>query len=109
MSELARGGDGCLMPNDSPRATPLALLRGVLLALAVLTSAAAAAVLGFAAYLFVQGYSGGGSQQSAAPVAFLLAFLVLVVVGLPLTLAGALSWAGYVTTARKHRRLLGGE
>jgi hypothetical protein len=95
--------------NHPPRATRLVLLRGVLLALAVLTSAAAAAAAGFAAYLFVQGYSGGGSQPSAAPLAFPLSFLILVVAGLPLTLAGFLFWAGYVTTARRLRRLLGSE
>jgi hypothetical protein len=105
----ARGGDGCLMLNDPPRATRLVLLRAALLTLAVLTSVAAAAVLGFAAYLFAQGYADGGRQQGAAPLAFPLSFLIAVVVGLPLTLTCALSWAGYVATSRRHRRLLGSE
>jgi hypothetical protein len=52
------------MLNDPPRPTRLGLLRGALLAFAVLTSAAAAVVVGFAAYLFAEGYSGGSSQQS---------------------------------------------
>ena len=80
------------------------MVRRALLAFAVLTSAAAAAVLGFAAYLFAEGYS-DGSQQSVAPLAFLLAFLVLAVVGMPLMLACALSWAGYLNAARKNHQL----
>lgn len=81
------------------------MLRGALLGFAVLTSAAAAAVLGFAAYLFAEGYSGGSSQQGVAALAFALSFLVLAVVGVPLTLACAVSWAGYLTAARKNRQL----
>ena len=56
------------------------LLRRALLALAVLASAAAATVVGFAVYLVVEGYSGGGDPQSVAPLAFPIAFLVLAVV-----------------------------
>jgi hypothetical protein len=93
------------MTNHPPRATRLVLLRGALLAFAVLTSAAAAVVLGFAAYLFAEGYSGGGNPQSVAPLAFPFAFLLLGVVGLPLTLACAVSWVGYRTATRKGRRL----
>jgi hypothetical protein len=92
------------MLNNPPRSARLVMLRGALLAFAVLTSAAAAAVLGFATYLFAEGYS-GSSQQGVAPLAFLLSFLVLAVVGVPLTLACAVSWAGYLTAARKNRQL----
>jgi hypothetical protein len=92
------------MLNNPPRATRLAMLRWALLAFAVLTSAAATAVLGFAAYLFAEGYSGGSSQQGIAALAFPLSFLVLAVAGMPLTLACAVSWAGYLTAARKHRQ-----
>lgn len=81
------------------------MLRGALLAFAVLTTAAAAAVLGFAAYLFAEGYSGGSNQQGVASLAFPLAFLVLAVVGVPLTLACTLSWAGYFSAARKNNQL----
>jgi drug/metabolite transporter (DMT)-like permease len=81
------------------------LLRGTLLGFALLTSAAAVIVLGFVAYLFAQGYSGGNNPQSIAPLAFPLSFLILVIVGIPLTLVCAVSWAGYVTAARKNRRL----
>ncbi len=102
---LARGGDGYLMLNDPPRVTRLVLLRRALLALAVLTSAAAAVVLGFAACLFAQGYSGGSDPQSVAALAFPLSFLVLAVVGAPVTLACAASWAGYLAAARKSGRL----
>ena len=93
------------MMNDSSRATRLVLLRRALLALAVLVSAAAAAVFVFAAYLFTEGYSGGGSAQSAAPLAFPLAFLVLAIVGLPVALACAASWIGYLAAARRSRGL----
>jgi len=81
------------------------LLRRALLALAVGVSAAAAAVLVFAAYLFTEGYSGGGNPQSVAPLAFPLAFLVLTVVGLPVALACAASWIGYLAAARRSRSL----
>jgi hypothetical protein len=93
------------MMNDSTRAARLVLLRRSLLALAVLVSAAAAAVVVFAAYLFTEGYSGGGNPQSVAPLAFPLAFLVLVVAGLPVTLLCAASWIGYLAAARRSRDL----
>jgi hypothetical protein len=93
------------MLNDPPRAARLGLLRGALLTFAVLTSVVAAVVVGFAAYLFAEGYSGGSSQQSVAALAFPLAFLILAVAGLPLTLACAVSWAGYLSAARKNRQL----
>ena len=80
------------------------LLRGVLLGFAVLASAAVAAVAVVAAYLFSEGYSGGGDPQSIAPLAFPLSFLVLLVAGLPATLACAAAWAGYCAVARKIRR-----
>jgi FtsH-binding integral membrane protein len=93
------------MMNDSARATRLVLLRRFLLALAVLVSAVAVAVVGFAGYLFTEGYSGGGSSQSVAPLAFPLAFLVLAIVGLPVALACAASWIGYLAAARRSRSL----
>ena len=93
------------MMNDSARATRLVLLRRFLLALAVGVSAAAAAVLVFAAYLFTEGYSGGGNPQSVAPLAFPLAFLVLATVGLPVAAACAASWIGYLAAARRTRSL----
>jgi hypothetical protein len=52
------------MLNNPPRSTRLATLRGALLAFAVLTSAAAAAVLGFAAYLFAEGYTPAQGRPS---------------------------------------------
>jgi hypothetical protein len=93
------------MMNDSSQATRLVLLRRALLGLAVLVSAAAAAVLGFAGYLFTEGYSGGGNPQSVAPLAFPLAFLVLAIVGLPVALACAGCWIGYLAAARRSRSL----
>jgi hypothetical protein len=91
--------------NYSPRARRLALLRRVLLGLAVLASSAAAAVVGFAVYLFIQGYSGGGNPQSIAALAFPIAFGVLTVVGLPVALVCAATWAGYLSAARQSRQL----
>ena len=93
------------MMNYSPRARRLALLRRVLLGLAVLASAVAATVVGFAVYLFIQGYSGGGNPQSIAALAFPIAFGVLTVIGLPVALACAATWAGYFTAASKSRQL----
>lgn len=92
------------MTNDLWRAWRLALLRWALLGFAVLASAAAATVVGFAAYLFSQGYSGGGDPQSVAPLAFPLSFLVLVVVGVPASFACAAGWVGYVAVARRSRK-----
>ena len=81
------------------------LLRRTLLALAVLTTAATAVVIGFAANLLVQGYSGSNDPQSVSALAIPLAFIILGAAGLPLTLASAGAWAGYLTAARKHRQL----
>jgi len=92
------------MTNYQSRARWLALLRWVLLAFAVLASVAAVAVIGFAAYLFSEGYSGGGDPQSVSALAFPISMLVLVVAGLPAVLACAAASTGYVTVARKSRR-----
>jgi Flp pilus assembly protein protease CpaA len=92
------------MMNLPSRAQRLVLLRRTLLAFSVLASAAAAAVVVFAAYLFTEGYSGGGDPQSVAPLAFPLAFLILVVVGLPVAVVCAASWTGYLAAARKSRQ-----
>jgi hypothetical protein len=93
-----------MTPEDSSRAKRLALLGRALLAFALLASAALAAVLGFAVYLFAQGYSGGSNPQSVAALAFPLSFLVVIIVGLPVALACALAWAGYFAAVRKSRR-----
>ena len=44
-------------------------------------------------------------ESGVASLAFPLAFLVLAVVGVPLTLACTLSWAGYFSAARKNNQL----
>jgi hypothetical protein len=93
-----------MMPEDPSRPRRLVLLRWALLAFAVLASAAVVAVLGFAVYLFAQGYSGGSDPQSVAALAFPLSFLVVIVVGLPVALICALAWAGYFAAARRSRR-----
>ena len=93
------------MMSYPPRAARDVILRRALLAVAVLTSAAAVVVVGFAVSLFASGYSGDGDPQSMSGLAFPIAFLILGVVGLPLMLASAASWAGYLSAARKNRRL----
>jgi hypothetical protein len=93
------------MMNHFPRARRLVLLRRTLLGLAVLASAAAVAVVVFAAYLFTEGYSGGGNPQSIAALAFPIAFLVLTVIGFPVAVVCAASWTGYLAAARKSRQL----
>jgi len=90
------------MMNHFPAARRLVLLRRALLALAV--RAAAVTVAGFAGYLIIEGYSGGGDPQSVAPLAFPIAFLVLAVVGLPVAVVCAATWTGYVAAARKSRQ-----
>jgi hypothetical protein len=89
------------MTTDSSRARRLKLLRGALLAFAVLASAAAAIVVGFAAYLFVGGYSGGGDPQSVAPLLIPFSLLILAYVGLPASLVCAAGWIGYAAVDRK--------
>jgi hypothetical protein len=93
------------MLNYAPRVTRLTLLRDALLGVAVLTSAATATVLGFCVYLFIQGYSDSNDPQSVAPLAFPITFLILAYIGLPLALACAASWIGYLSAARRNRRL----
>ena len=92
------------MINFPSRAQRLVLLRRALLGFSVLASAAAATVVGFAAYLFTEGYSGGGDPQSVAPLLFPFAFLILAVVGLPASVLCAASWTGYLAMARKSRQ-----
>jgi hypothetical protein len=92
------------MINFPSRAQRLVLLRRALLGFSVLASAAAATVVGFAAYLFTEGYSGGGDPQSVAPLLFPLAFLILAVVGLPMAVICAASWTGYLAASRKSRQ-----
>ena len=92
------------MTNDPSRARWLALLRWALLALAVLTAAAAVTVIGFAAYLFSEGYSAPADPEGLEQIAFPLSLLVLFVAGLPLTLASVAAWTGYVTVTRKSRQ-----
>lgn len=93
------------MTNDSSRDRRLARLRWALLAFAVLASAAAAIVVGFAAYLFSQGYSGDGDPQSVAPLAFPIALLILAYVGLPASLVCAAGWLGYAAVDRKIHKI----
>lgn len=105
---LMRADDSCLMmPDDAPPPGWLVVLRWVLLGLAVLVSAAAAVVFGFAVYLFAAGYSGGSNPESVAPLAIPLAFLVWVIVGVPAALVCALAWAGYFAAGRRIRRSSG--
>ena len=75
-----------------------------MLVLSVVASAVAAVVLGFVAYLFIGGYSGGSSPTSVTPVLFPIAILLFVLVGLPSLLLCGLMWAGYSLSTRRRRR-----
>jgi hypothetical protein len=102
---LARCADSYLLMLDEPwRARRLALLRRVLLGVAVLASASVATVLGFAVYMFAEGYSGGSSPHGVASLAFPMSFLVVIFAGLPCALVCALAWAGYFAAARRTGR-----
>ena len=73
-------------------------------ALSLLASAIVASVLGFVAYLFIGGYSGGSSPTSVTPVLFPIAILLFVLAGLPSLLLCGLMWAGYSLSTRRRRR-----
>lgn len=92
-----------MKPDAGSRVTRFVLLPAAALALAVLASAAVAAVLGFAVSLFAQGYSGGGDPQSVAALAFPMALLVVIVAGLPAALVCAVAWVSYAAAARRSR------
>jgi hypothetical protein len=97
--------DCCLMMRaDSSPPRRLVVLQRILLGFAVLASAAAAVVFGFALYLFAGGYSGGSNPESISALAFPLSFLVMIVVGLPAALVCALAWAGYLGAVGRSRR-----
>jgi hypothetical protein len=92
------------MPDDSLPPRWLVVLRRALLGLAVLASVATVVVLGFAVYLFAQGYSGGNNPESVAPLAIPLSFLVYVFVGVPTGLVCAGAWLGYFAATKRIRR-----
>lgn len=81
------------------------VLRRVLLSLALLTSAAAAVVVGFGMYLIFEAYAGPGGPESLGGLAFALGAMELVVVGLPAALTSGLAWAGYAAAASRSRCL----
>jgi hypothetical protein len=93
-----------MMPDDSPPPRWLVVLRWTLLGLAVIASVATAVVLGFAANLYHQGYSGGNNPESVAAVAFPIALGIYAFVGVPLALLCAGAWVGYYAVTRRIRR-----
>jgi len=93
-----------MMDNASPPPWWLVVLRWALLGLAILASAATALVFGFAANLFLQGYSGGNNPESIAPLAFPIAFAIYALVGVPTALVCTLTWVGYYAATRRIRR-----
>jgi hypothetical protein len=100
-----------MTPKSSSQAHPskaqwLLVLRRVVFGLAVLASAAEASVLGYAAFFFVWGYSGGSDPASPDPLLIPLAFLVVLVAGLPIALVCAVTWAGYFAMARRRTRTM---
>ena len=75
--------------------------------MAVLASAAAAAILGFLAYLIIAGYSGGSSRTNLAPLAFPVAIYFFVVAGLPAVLICAVLWICYRASTPTARTVTG--
>ena len=108
----ARPDDCYLMtPKISSRVHPskaqwLVVLRRVVFGFAVLASAAETAVLGYAAFFFVWGYSGGSDPASPDPLLIPFAILVVLVAGLPIALVCAVTWAGYFAMARRRTRTM---
>jgi hypothetical protein len=92
------------MKKTPPWATRHVLARRALLALAVLTTAAAAVAVGFAAILFIDGHHAGNDPE-ATQLAFGLSYVILGVAGLPLMAVSAACWAGYRSAAVKARQL----
>ena len=88
------------------RARWLVALRRVVFGFAVLASAAEAALLGYAAFLFAWGYSGGSDPASPDPLVIPFAILLVLVVGLPIALVCGVSWAGYFAMARRRTRTM---
>lgn len=80
------------------------MIRRILLAFAVLASAADTAVLGYAAFLFASVYLRGNNPTSPDPLLIPFAILVVFYVGLPIALVSAVAWAGYLAMARKRPR-----
>jgi 1,4-dihydroxy-2-naphthoate octaprenyltransferase len=75
----------------------------ILLGLAALASAGTLVILGFLVNLFAAGYSGGNNPQSVAPLAFVVAFIGFVAVGVPAILVTAGLWVGFVRSATRTR------
>jgi hypothetical protein len=100
-----------MTPKNSSLANPskarwLVALRRVVFGFAVLASAAETAVLGYAAFLFAWGYFGGNNSTSPDPLLIPFAFLMVLVVGLPIALVCAMTWAGYFAMARRRARTM---
>ena len=107
----ARPDDCYLMtPGNSSRAASkarwLVVLRRVVFGFAVLASAAEAALIGYVAFFFIYGYWGGTDPASPDPLLIPLAMLVLFVVGMPIGLVCAVTWAGYFAMARRRTRTM---
>src|SRR5215469_11268178 len=98
LAASVRRADSDLMMRDdrSPRGR-LVLWRRVLLALAVLTSVAVAAVLGYAFLLLAWGSSHDD------PMAIPYFYLVVIVAGTPAALACGMAWIGYIAVTRRSR------
>jgi hypothetical protein len=88
-------------PGDRSKARRLELQRRILLAVALLASAAAAVVVGFGMYLIVESYAVPGGPESLGGLAFALGAIELAVVGLPAVITCGLAWAGYAGAARR--------
>jgi hypothetical protein len=92
------------MTTESSRARRLAIARWALLVLAVLASAAAATVVGFAAYLLGAGYTAPSDPQSPDGMVSAIGYALFVIVGLPVSFVCAASWVGYFAVTSRSRR-----
>lgn len=94
-------GAGRWLTGYLGRWSGLSLLSRILLALSALSSLAVAVILTFVLYLFIGGFSGGNGPTSVAPVLFPIAFLLLIVAGLPSMVVCGLLWVGYAASRRR--------
>ena len=97
-----RRADGDLMVRDDrSRRGRLVLSCRVLLAVAVLASAAVAAVLGYAVFLLAWG------SLHADPMAIPYFYLVVILAGTPAVLGCGIAWASYIAVTRRGPRFPG--
>ncbi len=98
---VRRADTDLMMRDDRSPPTRLVLSGRVLLAFAVVGSAAVAAVLGYAVFLLAWG------SAHADPMAIPYFYIVVIVAGTPTALASGMAWAGYIAVTGRIRRFPG--